>query len=434
MDGEDAAEPTPITGTIESRDGLPGGAENGKILPGAVLELPYVPDFLLDDVRFWFAPGREAPTAVYHELVGRSAESWGSYCTKKGWAFLDRDPRPGEGPYRVRAGCLRLHITEPGRFFIPRPTFRFDAEGTALPVVSLEKRRPLNPWKPNYIQALNFIKKYEWLHPLPAAARYAIWEVEECGQVAGSTSWRNAEAILRDSDSPELRNTLADIFTHRPEDYPLGSEVYLRVLGSLGPDSFAELCRLAEHPISRKRRLVAITLGRLGQRAGLDTLLALLDDEDPEVRRQALRSIGKVGVEAGSEAAGKIAPYLGEGHDLSQRVWAAAALVKGGDDSHEKFLITLVKEEPRLLTDMGELGDVLADLGLEDTVPFLINRLKSEKPEFRADAAEALEKVTGIALDYQSMDTDEQRRNAIKTCSRWWEDRKKRRRVERRAP
>ena len=41
-------------------------------------------------------------------------------------------------------------------------------------------------------------------------------------------------------------------------------------------------------------------------------------------------------------------------------VWAAQAALKGGDRSYEKFLITLVKDEPRLLTDMGEL-EAMAD-------------------------------------------------------------------------
>src|SRR6185436_1432092 len=97
------------------------------------------------------------------------------------------------------------------------------------------------------------------------------------------------------------------------------------------------------------------------------------------------------------------------------------------------FLITLVKEEPRLLTDMGELGDVLADLGLIESVPYLINRLKLDKAEFRADAAEALGKVTGLGLEYQSVDSEEQRRNAIKVYTRWWEDKKKERRLQREA-
>ncbi len=107
-------------------------------------------------------------------------------------------------------------------------------------------------------------------------------------------------------------------------------------------------------------------------------------------------------------------------------MWAAQALFKGGDTSHQKFFINLVKEEPRLLTDMGELGDVLGDIQLLQVVPFVINRLKHDKPEYRADAADALEKLTGLELNYTSHDqSPEVRRRAIRLCNRWWSDYKR---------
>jgi HEAT repeat protein len=145
------------------------------------------------------------------------------------------------------------------------------------------------------------------------------------------------------------------------------------------------------------------------------------------VRTSALRALGKAGVDPRSDAAGKVVVYL-DAPEVSKRVWAAQALMRGGDEAHEKYLIGLVKEEPRLLTDMGELGEVLADLNLAESVPYLIQRLKHEKSEYRADAAEALARVTGLGLEYQSLDSEEQKRNAIKVYSRWWEDRKKERR------
>ena len=58
-----------------------------KVLDGAVLELPYLPDFLLDEIRFWFVPDRAAPKEVYHELIGPAADNWGTYFSKKGWSF-----------------------------------------------------------------------------------------------------------------------------------------------------------------------------------------------------------------------------------------------------------------------------------------------------------------------------------------------------------
>jgi HEAT repeat protein len=175
---------------------------------------------------------------------------------------------------------------------------------------------------------------------------------------------------------------------------------------------------------------VANTLGALGRPAGIKTLLKLLEDEDPDVRRSALRSLGKVGITQEQDSERRVTEYL-QSTEIPEQVWAAQALLKGGDTTHEKFLITLVKEEPRLLTDMGELGEVLADLGLVESVPFCISRLKHEKAEFRADAAEALGKITGLDLEYQSLDSPEQRRTAIKAYSRWWEQKKRERRAAR---
>ena len=407
---------------------LQGEEVTSQRLEQATLELSYIPDFLLDEVLYWFAPSRDAPTAVYHELTGQSAQTWQRYyLTKKGWSFLHEGSREADGPFQVAPGRTRLRLLEPGKIFTPKPLFRFEDKAPGFPIVSLEKRRPLNPWKPNYIQALNFIKKYEWPQPLPRGAQWAIWEIEECGQVAGSTSWRNAERVLEDHDSEELRRTLSDIFYNRPEDYPLGSELYLRLLGRSGNEGFQELVELSKHPVARKRKVVARTLGELYDPRGRPTLLELIEDEDPEVRTAALRAIGKVGIDLRCDPESKVAAYL-KSPEVPKRVWAAQALCRGGDQSQEKFLVGLVKEEPRLLTDMGELAEVLADLKLEEAVPHLITRLKHEKSEFRADAAEALEKLTGVNLGYHAIDTDADRRNAIKTYQRWWEERKKERR------
>ncbi len=399
-----------------------------KTLDTVFFELPYVPEFLLEETRLWFAPQQANPKFVHVELVGDSGKNWQAYYSKKGWCFVHEEPRPAEGPFQVPASGIHLTVLEPGKIFTPKPVLRLVEGGPTIPIVSLQKRRPLNEWRPNYLQALNFIKKYEWAQSVPYSVKAAIWEIEECGQIAGSVAWRNAEIVLRNFDSRELRLTLSDIFFNRPEDYPLGSEIYLRVLGTSGPNGFDELVNLSRHPVSRKRKIVASTLGELKNCEGLPALLKLLEDEDPEVRRSALRALGKVGVRTQQDPDGAVAAYL-ESPEIPERVWAAQAFVKGGDRSHEKYLLTLVKEEPRLLTDMGELGDVLADLKLEESVPYLMNRLKSDRQEFRADAAEALGKVTGLNREYQSNDDDEQRRSALKIYQRWWDDRKKERRT-----
>lgn len=402
-----------------------------RVLESVYLDLPYIPDFLFGDVLYYFVPSREGVREVYHELIGDSADIWGGYYTKKGWNFLHAGGG-GEGPFRVSPGGTHLEILEPGRIFAPRPLFRFERQGQAKPIVSLEKRRPLNPWKPNYVRALNFIKKYDWPRQVARRVQMAIWEIEECGEVAGSTSWINAEEVLLQSDSSEVQETLVDVFYNRPEDFPLGSEVYLRLLGKLGTSGFEELCGLAQHPVTRKRAVVARTLGDLGDPRSVETLLVLLEDEDSGVRATALRSCGKVGIDDQSDPEGKIRGYL-DSEELAHRVWAAQALLAGGDEHHKKYLVQLVKEEKRPLADLGELGEVIVELDLVDTVPFLITRLKDTRAEVSMDAAEVLQKLTGLDVEYSAQENDAQRRTALKAYNRWWEDRKRERSQQRQA-
>jgi len=403
-----------------------------RVLDAIWLELPYIPEFLLDDVRYWFSPALDGAKAVYHELAGESAKQWTAYYTKRGWNFLHRDAdssESAEGPYRIRPGGLHFDVLSPGRFFAPKPQIRLDQDGPPIPLVSLEKHKPINPWKPNYVQALNFVKKYEWPHDLPRRVVLAMWEIEECGQVAGSTSWRNGERVLLESDSRELRETLADFFYNRPEDYELGSQVCLRVLGKLGPEGFGAVIEQASHPITRKRRHVARSLGELRDRRGIETLLLLADDEDFGVRDQALQALARVGVDANSDPDGKVARYA-ESPEIKHRVWAAAARLSGGDEEQRKFLVELVKDEPRPLSDLGELGQIVADLEILDAVPFLIKRFKSGSEDIAMDAAETLAHMTGLAFDYSMLDDAEQKRAAVKTLERWWDERKRERREQ----
>ncbi len=392
-------------------------------LDAAIVGLAYVPDLLARDFRFWFAPSRAEAREVYIELVGDAADTWPGYYSKKGWAFIQSGCAGAEGPFAVPEDALRFEILESGRFFVAKPTFRFRADGPALPLVGMEKRRAVNPWKPNHIKATQFIKRYEWKETVPLGVHYAVFDIEECGEIAGSTSWINAEKILRDSMSDAVRRALADIFYNRMEDYPLGSEVYLRVLGQSGDEGFDHLIELSSHPIARKRASVADALGRLEDRRGLPPLLRLLDDEDPAVRTTALRGVGRVGIDRDVDGVEKVDAYL-ESSEVSERVWAAQAFYRGGDDSMRKFFVNLIKEEPRLLTDMGDMGVVLRDLELFETVPYIVSRLKHSESQFREDASDALEKITGLEIGYQ-LDTQEERRRAIKLANSWWEERKR---------
>jgi hypothetical protein len=296
--------------------------------------------------------------------------------------------------------------------------------------VSLEKRKPFDPWKPTYIRALNFIKKYEWIRAVPRAVEYAVWEIEECGEVAGSVSWENAERILSEvaTDNENVQEVLVDVFEKRPEDFPLGSKVYLGVLGRAGDQGFQRVCAQYKNPQRSKRHHVAVVLGKLRETEGLETLLQLMEDEDVDVREAALCSIGKVGVPKGHPAEDRIRSILEESEEMSHKVWAAEALFRGGDTGQEKTLIQFVKEMPHPLHDLGELGTILVELKLLQSVPFLINRLKSDRVELQDDAAEALREITGLDIEFHSHGDQTQRRSAIRQWNRWWEEYKRSRR------
>lgn len=422
-------------------DDLPGetagnsGSKTVSWLDAATLHLPYIPDFRLDEVLLYFVPTLDQPREVYHSLTPEALERWygPAYFTKKGVRFLNTAPaaRGAEGPFRVRPGGFRIALQESGKIFTPRPRLEF-ARGSrevpeqGIPLVSLDKRRPLNPWKPTYIRALNFIKKYEPVRAISKLVEYCLWEIEECGEVSGSTSWENAEPMLSEAlrEDSDIREVLVDVFQRRPEDFPLGSEIYLRVLGSLDDDGFAMVRDLHSHPHRLKRRHVAVALGKLGRTEALDTLVKLLDDHEVDVRDAALCAIASVGMPPDHPTRQKLEPFL-ESADIAQHTRAVVALLRGGDATQEKRLIGLIKEKEIPLYNMGELGQVLKDLDLIQAVPFLIKRLRSDRIELRDDAAEVLRELTDLDLEFPSEGGGEVRREAIKRWKKWWEDYKR---------
>lgn len=405
-----------------------GSSEAIEWLDEAVLSVAYIPDFRVDELMLCVIPDRQSPREAYHTLPPRTLDRWSTYFTKKGRRFLNNWPPSGryEGPFKVRPGKMRLEILEPGRFRAPGPRIRLSASGPDVPLVSMEKKRPFDAWKPTYIKAVNFLKSYRAGRSVPRAVDYAIYEVEECGEIPGSVSWENAERILLEHarGNADVRWVLGDLFEKRPEEFPLGSQVYLRVLVHSGQDGFLQVCSFHTNPLTTKRCHVARSLGQAGRHESLEVLERLLEDESPEVRAAALQAIGSTGVPADHPIRDRMLDLQKSG-ELAHAVWATAALYRGGDQNEQKTLLHYVKESPLTLMDMGELGKILVDLEMVQAVPFLIKRLKSDRPELRDDAAETLRELTGLDLEFHGLDDAESRRDAIRQWSRWWEDYKR---------
>jgi hypothetical protein len=188
------------------------------------------------------------------------------------------------------------------------------------------------------------------------------------------------------------------------------------------------LLDLAKHPVTRKRRHVATVLGDIceGRPGGIETLLLLANDEDFGVRDEALEALARVGVDATIDSGAKVASFL-ESEEIRHRVWAAAAYLKGGDESQRKFLVQLIKEDERTLSELGNLGEIVVRLNLLDVTPFLIRRFKAGTDDLALDAMETLSSLTGIELEYSLLNDAEAKRAAIKALKRWWDERKRER-------
>ena len=105
-----------------SSDTVGSRAPAERLLDELTLELMYIPEFDVEDLRYWFAPSFASPRAVYQKLVNDPNRQWGAYYTRKGWDFLFSGAEPrGEGPFTVRKGGTRLEIVESGRLFSPKP-------------------------------------------------------------------------------------------------------------------------------------------------------------------------------------------------------------------------------------------------------------------------------------------------------------------------
>jgi hypothetical protein len=389
---------------------------------------PYVPDFRVVDLVLFLVPGRGDPREAYHSLPQKAMDRWSDYLTRKGERFLrdmEAEPPASRGPFRVRPEGVRLEILEGGRLRSPRPCVVLP-NGPAVPILSLEKKRPFDPWKPTYIKSLHFIKKYKPVRPIPRAVEYAILEAEESGEIPGSVSWENAQLILSRyaAEDADVRAVLVDVFERRPETFPLASRVYLDVLARSGSEGLAQVCALHGHPQHTKRCHVARALADAGEPETVDVLLKLLDDENGDVLRAAVKAVGKAGMAPDHPAADRIRSFTAS-PDIALKVWAMEAFVRAGDENEQRALVQLVKDSPLPLIDMGELGEILIDLGLVQTVPYLIKRLKSDRPEVRADAAETLAGLTGLDAGLAGPDDAEERRSAIRKWERWWDEHKR---------
>jgi len=261
-------------------------------------------------------------------------------------------------------------------------------------------------------------------------------------------------AVPRHTDAEEPRTfTLAN----SPDDSSPSPEEILREAGvELTIPALSEVVTDAGQP-AELRYWAAIALGRTGDSAALQPLVAILGATDANVRYGAVAGLGELGPTARGPAVGALAPAL---HDVEAGVRAAAVQALGRIGGNEALSLLVQKledlSEPaaeirmnaafqlgrlemraarpplRHALDDGAAGvRVAAALGLarmgnRSAVPALVEAALDPMTEewLRVDAIEALEDLSGEAFQYvkpySAPTTPQERAAALESIEAWW--------------
>jgi HEAT repeat protein len=167
----------------------------------------------------------------------------------------------------------------------------------------------------------------------------------------------------------------------------------LTALSVLGESGLPALIVALKSPAARGR--AATVLGQLGPKgqAAAPALLAALNDEDPEVRREVLFALGAIGPATSTS----LDPVVKQLDDTEPRVCAAAAYALGrmGSAAHvavPKLRAAMQASDPllRIISAWALVHIAPQDPKARDAVPLLIQGLQNASPAVRHGAAEGL--------------------------------------------
>lgn len=167
-------------------------------------------------------------------------------------------------------------------------------------------------------------------------------------------------------------------------------------LAEMPPEGKAAIKALVEalrDQDSRVRRAAAEALGKAGPKAkeAVPDLISALNDQDAGARQSAAEALGRIG----PKAKVAVSPLAGMLEAEDPRVRESAALALGGFRGSGKAAA------PALRKALGDqyagvrsaAAVALGEIGVQESIPDLIEKLKDEKPTVRQSAAEALGRI-----------------------------------------
>ncbi|MBI2994264.1 MAG: cyclic nucleotide-binding domain-containing protein [Gammaproteobacteria bacterium] len=190
---------------------------------------------------------------------------------------------------------IELPLTDPGTAEVLRSLLRSPDAHTALCSLDLMARKPVAEMRPALIDALQ--------HTAPRVRRQAARLLQEVCDAGDAPSLSRALSLETDPDvlaellpaysrsaGADGDETLAAYLDHAQTGVRQGALVgLLRHGGERGLDNAGRrLQRLAESEDAAQRRFAAETLGRIGSSSLDGVLLALLADQEVDVRRAAI--------------------------------------------------------------------------------------------------------------------------------------------------
>ncbi len=167
----------------------------------------------------------------------------------------------------------------------------------------------------------------------------------------------------------------------------------LVVDGRVNPQVVAVLVTvLNDSDNSLFRALAASALARIGNRQGVEFLIAALNDSDSDVRQYAALALARIGNPQGVEFL--IAALNDSDCDITQQ--AALALARIGNPQGVEFLIAALNDSDCDITQQAALA--LAEIGNPQGVEILIAALSDSDSDVRRNAAETLGKIGNRAI------------------------------------
>jgi HEAT repeat protein len=180
-------------------------------------------------------------------------------------------------------------------------------------------------------------------------------------------------------------------------------------LYKIGRPAVTPLVKALKHTDPKVRASAAITLGRIGDRQAVDSLIELLADK--EVRASALYALGGI---KDHRAVGPIMEILRSENNVEIRVEGVEALGEIGDSRALDILVILSKDKEQwvrttAVKSLGRMGGPFA-------VAALIEALNDEDGIVRDDAVSAIGNVgdksaVGPLLDYLKKEKSEKKWN-----------------------